>query len=66
MKLAYAERCADRSAALRREAALKKLDKAAKEALAVAWQRDHAVTLRPAALSDAPAVTGLYGWYVLY
>lgn len=66
VKLAYAERCADRSAALRREAALKKLDKAAKEALAVAWQRDHAVTLRPAALSDAPAVNALYGWYVTH
>ncbi|MBD9290213.1 MAG: GIY-YIG nuclease family protein, partial [Faecalibacterium sp.] len=32
------ERCADRCAALRREAALKKLPKAQKELLCTAWQ----------------------------
>ena len=35
---AYLERCADRCAALRREAALKKLPKAQKELLCTAWQ----------------------------
>ena len=35
---AYLERCADRCAALRREAALKKLPKAQKELLCAAWQ----------------------------
>ena len=35
---AYLERCADRSAALRREAALKKLSKAEKEVLCAAWR----------------------------
>ena len=34
---AYLERCADKSAALRREAALKKLPKTQKEALCAAW-----------------------------
>ena len=35
--LAYVERCADKPAALRREAALKKLPKAQKECLCAAW-----------------------------
>ena len=35
---AYLEACADKSAALRREAALKKLPKPQKEALCTAWQ----------------------------
>ena len=35
---AYLERCADRSAALRREAALKKLSKAEKVVLGAAWR----------------------------
>ena len=35
---AYLERCADKSAALRREAALKKLSKAEKEVLCAAWR----------------------------
>ena len=37
-RFAYLERCTDRSAALRREAALKKLPKAQKELLCTAWQ----------------------------
>ena len=37
-QLAYLEACADKSAALRREAALKKLPKAQKELLCTAWQ----------------------------
>ena len=37
VRLAYAEKCADKSAALKREAALKKLPKARKEALCAGW-----------------------------
>ena len=37
-RFAYLERCTDKSAALRREAALKKLPKAQKELLCAAWQ----------------------------
>jgi len=37
VSLAYVERCADKSAALRREAALKKLPKAQKKVLCAAW-----------------------------
>lgn len=66
VRLAYAERCADRPAALRREAALKKLDKPAKEALAAAWSAAHTITLREATLDDAPAVNELYSWYVTH
>ena len=36
---AYLEACADKSAALRREIALKKLTKAQKEALCAGWKR---------------------------
>lgn len=64
--LAYAERCADRSAALRREAALKRLSKAEKEALAAAWQRDSRVTLRWAVPEDGAAVAEVYNWYVTH
>lgn len=39
-RFAYLERCADRSAALRREAALKKLPKAKKEALCAGWEEE--------------------------
>ena len=38
VRLAYAEQCADKSAALRREAALKALPRARKLALARQWQ----------------------------
>ena len=37
-QLAYLEACADKSAALRREAALKKLSKPEKEVLCAAWR----------------------------
>lgn len=37
VRLAYAERCADKSAALRREAALKAMTHAQKRALAARW-----------------------------
>ena len=38
---AYLELCADKSAALRRESALKKLTKAQKEALCTQWQQNN-------------------------
>lgn len=62
--LAYAERCEDKSAALCREAALKKLDKPQKEALAATWAAEHALKIRLATEADAPAVAELYNWYV--
>ena len=62
--LAYAERCEDKSAALCREAALKKLGKPQKEALAAAWAAADALKIRLATEADAPAVAELYNWYV--
>lgn len=62
--LAYAELCQDKSAALRREAALKALSKPEKEALAAAWTAANRPRLRMATPQDAPAVTALYNWYV--
>lgn len=64
VQLAYAEFCAGKSAALRREAALKRLPKEEKEALAARWGAEQALTIRPATLADAPAVGALYNWYV--
>lgn len=64
--LAYAERCAGKSAALRREYALKQLPKAEKEALAARWAAGRRVTVRPAGPDDAPAVAALYNWYVTH
>lgn len=66
VRLAYAEACADRSAALQREAALKKLPKARKEALAADWAARNRLTLRMATPDDAPAVVELYNWYVTH
>ncbi len=60
--LAYAELCPDKSAALRREAALKALPKAGKEALAARWRADTSARLRRAAAGDVPAVAALLGW----
>lgn len=62
--LAYAERCADKSTALRREIELKALTKADKEALCAAWACNNAVTLRAATPDDAEAVVTLYNRYV--
>ena len=64
MRLAYAEKCTDKIAALKREAAIKKLPKAEKEALAAKWAADNAITLRMATPDDAAAVCALYNWYV--
>ena len=62
--LTYAEKCADKSTALKREAAIKKLPKAEKEALAEKWAADNKITLRMATPDDAAAVCALYNWYV--
>lgn len=66
VRLAYAERCAGKSEALRREAALKRLSKSEKEQLAAGWAARSALTLRMATPEDAPAVTELYNWYVTH
>ncbi len=63
--LAYLEPCADKSAALRREAALKKLPKAGKEALCAAWAEDRRPRLRLATRADAAEILHIYTWYVL-
>ena len=66
VQLAYAERCADKSAALKREAALKKLPKAEKEALAADWAARSRLTVRMATPDDAADVVTLYNWYVTH
>ena len=62
--LAWAELCPDKSAALRREAAVKKLPKAEKEALAAGFDPARFVLLRPARPADAAAILDIFGWYV--
>lgn len=64
--LAWAARCADKSEALRREAALKRMTKAEKEALAAAWAAEHALTVTFARETDVPALCELYNWYVTH
>ena len=64
--LAYAELLEDKSAALRREAALKKCSKEEKEALAARFDPARFVLLRPARPADAEAVLGIYSHYVLH
>lgn len=66
VRLAYAERCADKPAALKREAALKKLPKAEKEALAADWAARSRVSVRLATPDDAADVVALYNWYVTH
>lgn len=66
VRLAYAERCTDKSAALKREAALKKLPKAEKEALAADWAVRSRLTVRMATPDDADDVVTLYNWYVTH
>lgn len=63
-QLAYAEAVKNKSEALRREAALKKLKKEEKERLAAAFDPAHFVILRPAAPKDAPAVLSIFDYYV--
>ena len=62
--LAWAEALPDKSAALRREAAVKKLPKAQKEALAASFDPARFVLLRPAKPADAAGVLEIFGWYV--
>ena len=66
VRFAYLERCADRSAALRREAALKKLPKVKKEALCAGWEEKNLPRLSVASRADAKDILELYNWYVLY
>jgi L-amino acid N-acyltransferase YncA/predicted GIY-YIG superfamily endonuclease len=64
VQFAYLERCADKSAALRREAALKKLTKPQKEALCAQWAAANRPRLRVATRADAAQIVELYNWYV--
>ena len=64
LTLAYLEPCADKSAALRREAALKKLTKAEKEALCAGWAEASRPRLAMASRADAADILALYNWYV--
>lgn len=63
-RLAYLEPCADKSAALRREAELKKLKKAQKEALCAEWSATHSPRLSVATPEDAADILHIYNWYV--
>ncbi len=62
--LAYAEVQPDKSAALRREAQLKKLPKEKKEALAASFQPREFVLLRPAVPADAADVRSIAEYYI--
>jgi len=66
VKLAYAERCESKSAALKREYAIKHLPKADKEKLAAAWEAANRYTVRAASAADGAAVAELYNWYVTH
>lgn len=63
-RLAYAEVAQNKSEALRREAALKKLKKEEKERLAANFDPACFVILRPATPKDAPAVLSIFDYYV--
>ena len=63
--LAYLERCPDKPAALRREAALKRLKKAEKEALCARWAEENRPRLSVACRADAAEILEIYNWYVL-
>ena len=65
-KLAYSELCPDKSAAMHREAALKKLSKAQKEALCSEWSARYAPRLGFADERDAAEIAEIYNWYVTY
>ncbi len=64
-QFAYLERCADKSDAMRREATLKKLSKAEKEALCTAWCEKNLPRLSVATKADAADILEVYNWYVL-
>lgn len=61
---AYLEQLPDKSAALKREAAIKKLTKPQKEALCAAWAEKRRPRLCLASQADAPEIMALYNWYV--
>jgi L-amino acid N-acyltransferase YncA/predicted GIY-YIG superfamily endonuclease len=61
---AYLEQLPDKSAGLRREAALKKLAKPEKEALCAAWAERARPRLSLASAADAAELSTLYNWYV--
>lgn len=61
---AYLEQCADKSAGLKREAAIKKLKKAQKEALCATWAEQHAPRLSLGTVADAADLLEIYSWYV--
>ena len=65
-QFAYLEQCTDKSEALRREAALKKLPKAQKEALCTAWREKTLPHLSVATKADAADILEVYNWYVLH
>ena len=65
-RFAYLERCTDKSAALRREAALKKLAKAQKEAMCAEWAEKNLPRLSLATRADAAEILDIYNWYVLH
>lgn len=60
VRFAYLERCADKSDALKREAALKKLTKAKKEALCAEWEEQHLPRLSMATRADAADIVEIY------
>lgn len=62
---AYLERLEDKSTALKREAALKKLSKPEKEALCAAWAQRSRPRLALATEADAEDIRRLYAWYVV-
>ena len=64
-ELAYAEFWPTQTLARQREAALKKLPKEQKEALAAGFDPARFVLLRPARPEDAAAVLAIFGHYVL-
>ncbi len=61
---AYLERLPDKSTALKREAALKKLKKADKEALCAEWAARSRPRLALATVADTADILTLYTWYV--
>lgn len=64
--LAYLERCADKSEAMRREVQLKRMTKPQKEALCAAWAARTRPRLSVASRADAADILEIYNWYVLH
>lgn len=62
--MVYLEQLEDKSAALRREAQLKALSKAQKEALVQEWCQENRPPIQLGGVEDAPQIAQLYRWYV--